>query len=146
MLERILSHDPRREALDHRAEAGRTKAFVKFAPADDSVCRCDLEKMVVSPPRVAGQQLDASHLRVLRHGVSLLLFMIRSLNEGRAAIPPPAMTAGASYQRHQPRSPRSSCAPSTALHAPAMAVPGAWWRDCPTSRRPPCPIGSGSSG
>ncbi len=74
VLEGVLSHHPRRQALDRRTDAGRAKTFVKFAPANDAVFGGDLDEVVVSPAGVAGEQFDASYLRHLRHGVSLFIF------------------------------------------------------------------------
>ena len=71
VLEGVLSDHARRETLDRSADAGRAKAFVEFAPADDAVLGGDLDEVVVSPAGVAGEQFDASYLRYLRHGVSL---------------------------------------------------------------------------
>src|SRR5713226_1064354 len=37
VLKGILSHHARRQTLDYRADAGRSKTFVELAPADDAV-------------------------------------------------------------------------------------------------------------
>ncbi len=70
----ILSDHASREALDRRPDAGRAKAFVEFAPADDVVFRGDFDEVVVSPAGVAGEQFNASYFRSLRHGVSKFIF------------------------------------------------------------------------
>ena len=72
VLKRVLAHHPRREAPDRGTEPGRTETFVKFTPADDAVLGGELDKVVVPPAGIAGQQFDAFYLRCFRHGVSLV--------------------------------------------------------------------------
>jgi hypothetical protein len=77
VLEGILSHHPRRETLDHRADAGRTKTFVEFTPADDAVFGGDLEEMVVSPAGIAGEDFHTSYLGGLCHFIPLFFVLGR---------------------------------------------------------------------
>src|SRR5262249_46896241 len=71
MLEGVLPDDPSRQPLDCGTDAGRAKTFVIFAPADDAVLGGDLDEVVVSPARVAGQDFDGPYFRSLRHGFPL---------------------------------------------------------------------------
>src|SRR5258708_20233846 len=74
VLKGILSHHPCRQTLDRSTDAGRPKAFVEFAPADDSVFGGDLDELIVSPTAVANEQFYASYLPYLRPPISFLLF------------------------------------------------------------------------
>jgi len=55
VLEYVLPDHASRQALDRGADAGRAKAFVELAPADDAVLRRQLHEVVVSPASVAGE-------------------------------------------------------------------------------------------
>ena len=62
MLEGVLADHPRREPLDRRGHAGRAKALVIFAPADDAVFGHDLDEVIIAPAGVAGERFDASDI------------------------------------------------------------------------------------
>jgi hypothetical protein len=70
VLKRVLSDHPRRQTLDCSTDTRRTKTLVKFAPANDAVFGGELDKVIVSPTGVAGEQFDASYFRCLAHSVS----------------------------------------------------------------------------
>jgi hypothetical protein len=62
MRKDVLADHAAGEPLDRGADAGRAKAFVELAPADDAVVRRQLDEMVVSPARVAGEDFEAGCL------------------------------------------------------------------------------------
>ena len=59
VLQRRLADHARRQALDHRADAGRAETLVELAPADNAVLGDKLDEVVVAPASVAGQGFDA---------------------------------------------------------------------------------------
>jgi hypothetical protein len=61
MLVSVLADHARAEPLDGGRHAGRAKALVILAPADDAVLARDLDEMVVPPSGVAGERFDASY-------------------------------------------------------------------------------------
>jgi hypothetical protein len=68
VLQRVLADDSRRQPLDCSRDAGRTEAFVEFAPPDDPVLGCDLDEVVIPPAGIAGERFDASDAGRLAHG------------------------------------------------------------------------------
>ena len=62
MREDVLPDHAAGQPLDRRADAGRAKALVIFAPADHAVLGRDLDEMVVPPAGVAGEDFDAFYL------------------------------------------------------------------------------------
>src|SRR5262249_39320229 len=80
----VLADYPRRKSLNCGTNAGRAKAFVIFAPADDTVFRRGLDEMVVSPPGVTGEDFDFGDLRCFCHNALFSLF--RSACKGEVPI------------------------------------------------------------
>ena len=68
MLKGVLADHARRQPLDRRGNAGRAKALVVLAPADDAVLGHDLDEVVIPPAGVAGERFDASDLGGFFHG------------------------------------------------------------------------------
>src|SRR5215469_4891067 len=54
----VLADHALGELLDRRRDAGRAKALVVFAPADDAFVGRELDEAVVAPARIAMQRLD----------------------------------------------------------------------------------------
>ena len=67
VLQRVLADDPRRQPLDRGGDAGRAKAFVEFAPADQAVLGRQLDEVIVAPAGVAGKRFDAADAGCLGH-------------------------------------------------------------------------------
>jgi len=67
VLECVLADHAGCEALDRRGDAGRSKALVVLAPADDAVLGHDLDEVVIPPAGVAGERYNASYLGGLFH-------------------------------------------------------------------------------
>src|SRR5450432_18 len=135
VLKCILSDHARRQTLNHRADAGRAKTFVEFAPADNAVFGGDLDEMVVSPAGIASDDFETFYLRHFCHGVPVFFYGNRRIawahcdlalsivhRGGRPTCRASHETRAGLLRAVPPVNPSAFPAPATSDKAPARPV------------------------